>query len=37
MQEWVEKYGEEAAEIIDKTADENMEDYEFLRQFRVIV
>ncbi|KAK6331947.1 hypothetical protein TWF718_002484 [Orbilia javanica] len=37
IQEWVDKYGEEAAGVIDRTADENMEDYEFLRQFRVIV
>ncbi|KAF3193986.1 hypothetical protein TWF225_008170 [Orbilia oligospora] len=37
MQEWLEKYGEEAAAVIDRTADENMEDYEFLRRFRVVV
>ncbi|KAK6506159.1 hypothetical protein TWF506_011080 [Arthrobotrys conoides] len=37
MEEWVEKYGEEAAGVIGRTADENMEDYEFLRRFRVVV
>ncbi|EPS41271.1 hypothetical protein H072_4796 [Dactylellina haptotyla CBS 200.50] len=36
-QEWVEKYGEEAAGVIERTADENMEDYEYLRQFKITV
>ncbi|KAF3933560.1 hypothetical protein ABW19_dt0203090 [Dactylella cylindrospora] len=35
IQEWTEKYGKEAAEIIDRTADENMEDYEYLKQFTI--
>ncbi|KAF3907384.1 hypothetical protein ABW21_db0201106 [Orbilia brochopaga] len=35
--EWVEKYGEEAAAVIEKTAAENMADYEYLRQFKINV
>ncbi|KAK6352959.1 hypothetical protein TWF696_004950 [Orbilia brochopaga] len=33
--EWVQKYGEEAAAMIEKTAEENMADYEYLRQFKI--
>ncbi|KAK6540115.1 hypothetical protein TWF694_008939 [Orbilia ellipsospora] len=36
-QEWLEKYGEEAVDIIQRTVDENMKDYEFLRQFRITI
>ncbi|KAF3928467.1 hypothetical protein ABW20_dc0105416 [Dactylellina cionopaga] len=36
-EEWIEKYGLEGAEIIEKTADDNLEDYEFLRQFRITI
>ena len=31
--EWKEKYGAEAARVIRKTVDENMEDYLYLKQF----
>lgn len=31
--EWKEKYGEEAAKMIRKTVDENMEHYLYLKQF----
>lgn len=34
-QEWVEKYGEEAAKTIKKTVDDNIEHYEYLKQFAV--
>jgi hypothetical protein len=33
--EWVEKYGQEAADIIKKTVDENVADYEYLKQFAI--
>lgn len=33
--EWVEKYGKDGAEIIKKAVDENVEHYEYLRQFCV--
>ncbi|KAF3913257.1 hypothetical protein AA313_de0209268 [Arthrobotrys entomopaga] len=36
-QEWLEKYDEEAVDIIQKTVDENTKDYEFLRQFRMTI
>jgi len=32
---WVEKYGEEGARIIKKAADENLKDYEYLKQFKM--
>ncbi|CUS08919.1 unnamed protein product [Tuber aestivum] len=34
---WVEKYGEEGAGIIKKAADENLKDYEYLKQFKMNV
>ncbi|EWC44445.1 hypothetical protein DRE_06813 [Drechslerella stenobrocha 248] len=34
---WVQKYGEEGARVIEKTAQENMEDYEYLKQFKVTI
>jgi thiaminase len=36
-QGWVEKYGEEAAKVIKKTVDENVEHYEHLKQFAIKV
>ncbi|KAL8651159.1 MAG: hypothetical protein Q9210_003413 [Variospora velana] len=33
--EWVEKYGEEGAKIIQKTVEANMEDYEYLKQYAI--
>ncbi|KAI5357902.1 Putative P-loop containing nucleoside triphosphate hydrolase [Septoria linicola] len=33
--EWVEKYGQEAADLIKKTVDANVADYEYLKQFAV--
>jgi hypothetical protein len=35
--EWVEKYGEDAAKVIKKTVDENIADYEHLKQFAIKV
>ena len=35
--EWVEKYGEEAAKIIQKTVDDNVKDYEYMKQFAIKV
>ncbi|RPB06222.1 hypothetical protein L873DRAFT_1661324 [Choiromyces venosus 120613-1] len=32
---WVEKYGEEGARIIKKAANENLKDYEYLKQFKI--
>ncbi|TGZ81837.1 hypothetical protein EX30DRAFT_340263 [Ascodesmis nigricans] len=34
---WVEKWGKDAAELIRRTVEENIEDYEWLRQFRTQV
>jgi hypothetical protein len=34
-QEWVEKYGPEAAKMIRKTVDDNMADYHYLKQFAI--
>jgi len=34
-QGWVEHYGEEAAKVIKKTVDENVEHYEYLKQFAI--
>lgn len=31
--EWIEKYGQEAADVIKKTVDANVKDYEYLKQF----
>jgi len=36
-QEWLEKYGEEAAKVIEKTVKENIEHYEYLKQFALKV
>lgn len=36
MHEWTEKWGKEAAELIRKTVEENLEDYEFLMQFKEV-
>jgi len=33
--EWVEKYGQEAADVIKKTVDDNVADYEYLKQFAI--
>ncbi|CAK1362223.1 hypothetical protein CB0940_02497 [Cercospora beticola] len=33
--EWVEKFGQEAADLIKKTVDANVADYEYLKQFAV--
>ncbi|KXT07237.1 hypothetical protein AC578_2420 [Pseudocercospora eumusae] len=33
--EWVEKYGQEAADMIKKTVAENVADYEYLKQFAI--
>lgn len=35
--DWVEKYGKEAAELIRKTVEENVADYEYLKQFAIKV
>jgi hypothetical protein len=35
--EWVEKYGEEAAKVIKKTVEDNVEHYEYLKQFALKV
>lgn len=37
MKEWTEKYGEEHAKLIKKTVDENVEHYEYLKQFAIKV
>ena len=31
--EWLEKFGTEGARVIRQTVDENIEDYEYLKQF----
>ena len=36
-QEWVEKYGEEGAKVIKQTVEDNVADYEYLKQFAVKV
>ncbi|KAF2160939.1 hypothetical protein M409DRAFT_37642 [Zasmidium cellare ATCC 36951] len=33
--EWVEKYGQEAADLIKRTVDENVADYEYLKQYAI--
>lgn len=35
--EWVEKYGQEAADLIKQTVDANVADYEYLKQFAIKV
>lgn len=35
MAEWKEKYGEEAAAMIAKTVEDNVADYEYLKQFAI--
>jgi len=37
FQEWVEKFGEEAAEVIQKTVKRNEKHYEYLKQFAIKV
>jgi hypothetical protein len=37
LEEWKEKYGEKGAEIIRQTVVENVEHYEYLKQFAVKV
>lgn len=36
-EEWVEKYGEEGAKVIQKTVDDNVADYEYMKQFAIKV
>lgn len=33
--EWSEKFGEQAAEVIQKTVRDNVADYEYLKQFAI--
>lgn len=33
--DWVEKYGQEAADVIKKTVDDNVATYEYLKQFAI--
>lgn len=35
--EWVKKYGEEGAKIIQKTVQDNVADYEHMKQFAIKV
>lgn len=37
FEEWKEKYGEAGAKLIQKTSRENMADYEWMRQFRIVI
>ncbi|KAF8425941.1 P-loop containing nucleoside triphosphate hydrolase protein [Tirmania nivea] len=37
FKEWKEKYGEEGAKLIQTTVRENILDYEWMRQFRIVV
>lgn len=37
FKEWKEKYGEEGAKLIQTTVRENIPDYEWMRQFRIVV
>lgn len=37
VQEWTDKYGAEAAKVIKQTVDENLEHYEYLKQFAIKV
>ena len=36
-QDWVDKYGQEGANSIRKAVDENVEHYEYLKQFAIQV
>ena len=33
--EWIDKYGQGAADIIKKTVDDNVADYEYLKQYAI--
>jgi len=33
--DWVEKYGQEAADMMKKTVDDNVETYEYLKQYAI--
>ena len=33
--EWKEKYGDEAADVIKKTVDDNVATYEYLKQYAI--
>lgn len=33
--EWCDKFGEEAADVIQQTVEENVPDYEYLKQFAI--
>jgi hypothetical protein len=33
--EWSEKYGKEGADVIRKTVEDNVADYEYLKQFAI--
>lgn len=35
--EWTEKYGKEGADVIKKTVEANVADYEYLKQFAIKV
>jgi hypothetical protein len=37
LKEWTEKYGEEAAKVIKKTVEDNVQHYEYLKQFAIKV
>jgi hypothetical protein len=37
FKEWTEKYGEEAAKVIKKTVEDNVQHYEYLKQFAIKV
>jgi hypothetical protein len=37
MTEWTEKFGSEAAQVIKKAVDDNVEHYEYLKQFALQV
>jgi hypothetical protein len=35
VSEWTEKYGFDAAQVLLKTVKDNVEDYEYLKQFAI--
>jgi len=35
MAKWIQKYGKDAAELIRKNVEDNMEDYLYLKQFAI--
>jgi len=37
MEEWTEKFGLEGAKVIKKTVDDNVQHYEYLKQFALRV